>query len=320
MNAADGSVDQSNHRWGIVLAGGEGKRLKEFIRFNFGSNRPKQFSTIVGTRSMLRHTLDRAKKVISADQLVTVITRCHLDYASQEMVDVLPQNILVQPVARETAPAILFPLLHIYRRDPQATVAIFPSDHFVLEEDQFMAHVRAGFEHAYMNPFSVVLLGIEPTQPEQEYGWIEPHAKDTRQGNFTFSGIKQFHEKPDHLAAQSLFANGCLCNTMVLVSRAWILLKLFKVFLPEIYDAFGFIRRELRTSEMQAVLENAYERIPDINFSKMILERSTNCLTVLRVSGVHWNDWGNEIRVREDIVRLRNRTVSRPEGISSEGV
>ncbi len=310
MNAADRSVDQWKHRWGIVLAGGEGKRLKEFIRLNFGSDCPKQFSTIVGTRSMLRHTLDRAKKVISTHQLVTVITRPHLEYASQEVANMLPQNILVQPVAKETAPAILLPLLHIYRRDPQAAVAIFPSDHFVLEEDQFMEHVRAGFDHTFINPFNVVLLGIEPAQPEQEYGWIEPDSNATRQGNFTFSGIKRFYEKPDDLTAKSLFENGCLCNTMVLVSRAWILLKLFKVFLPEMYDTFGFMRRELHTTKAQAVLEHAYERIPDINFSKMILERSTNCLTVLRVRGVYWNDWGTEHRIREDIARLRSTRTS----------
>lgn len=260
---------------------------------------------------MFRHTVDRAQKVISAERLVTVVTRAHLEHAGREIDAIPTENVLVQPSGRETAPAILLPLLHIYRRDPQASVAIFPSDHFVLEEDRFMDHVKAGFEHASLNPFNVVLLGVEPAQPEQEYGWIEPNAKDTRQGNFTFSGIKRFYEKPDHLAAQSLFANGCLCNTMVLVSRAWILLKLFKVFLPEMYDTFGFIRRELRTSEVQAMLESVYERIPDINFSKMILERSTNCLTVLRVSGVYWNDWGTEHRIREDIARLRSTRISK---------
>jgi len=89
--------ETTDHLWGIILAGGEGKRLQPFIRSRFGSERPKQYCPLFGDRSMLRHTLSRAERLIPPERLLTVVTRPHLDYAREELHDRPRGTVIVQP-------------------------------------------------------------------------------------------------------------------------------------------------------------------------------------------------------------------------------
>jgi mannose-1-phosphate guanylyltransferase len=123
------------HLWGIILAGGEGKRLQPFIQACLGCDRPKQYCAFIDNCSMLRRTIRRAERIISPERLLTVVINPHLPYVKQQLCDRPSETIIVQPCNRETAPGILLPLLHVYQRDPQAIVAILPSDHFILEEE-----------------------------------------------------------------------------------------------------------------------------------------------------------------------------------------
>src|ERR1041385_844288 len=136
------------HFWGLILAGGEGKRLQGFIKSRYGHDQPKQYCAFTGTRSMLRHTVDRVQWLLPRERLLTIINCHHLKYAEEHLSDQLPQNIIVQPYCRETAAGILLPLLHIVHRDPEAVVGLFPSDHFIVEERSFMEFVSRAFEFA----------------------------------------------------------------------------------------------------------------------------------------------------------------------------
>ena len=133
---------EREHCWGIVLAGGEGKRLQPFIRACLGCDRPKQYCAFIHNRSMLRHTLLRAERIIPPEHLLTVVIYPHLPYVREELYDRPSETIIVQPYNLDTAPGILLPLLHVHQRDPEAIVIILPSDHFILEEEPFMASSR----------------------------------------------------------------------------------------------------------------------------------------------------------------------------------
>src|SRR5262245_26114855 len=102
-----------NHLWGIVLAGGNGMRLQPFIKELYGVALPKQYCALTGTRSMLRHTIDRARMLIPRQQLVTVVNKSHLQYAEEQLSDQPADTVVVQPMCRETGPGILLPLVHI---------------------------------------------------------------------------------------------------------------------------------------------------------------------------------------------------------------
>lgn len=148
--------------WGVILAGGEGQRLRGFLRSVHGTERPKQFCAIIGTRSMLRHTVERVNQLIPPERTVTVVTAGHRPFVAEDLVAEAPRILLEQPANRDTAPGILLPLAAILRRNPTARVALFPSDHFILEEDQSMALVRLAAAIVRALPERILLLGIAP--------------------------------------------------------------------------------------------------------------------------------------------------------------
>jgi mannose-1-phosphate guanylyltransferase len=160
--------------WAIVLAGGEGTRLRPLVRHLFGDDRPKQYATLIGSRSLLRQTLDRVARLVPPRRTVVVTNRAHGRYLEAEFGSKPAMHVLAQPADRGTAAGILFPAHWIHWRDPAATVAIFASDHFVLEERAFMDHVGEVAAVVERDPRWIVLVGAQPTEPETEYGWIEP--------------------------------------------------------------------------------------------------------------------------------------------------
>src|SRR5713101_5814968 len=222
--------EHNKNVWGIILAGGEGKRLQSFIRKRYGSNAPKQYCAFTGTRSMLRHTIDRAEMLIRSGQLITIVSKQHVRYFQKQLCDRPSGTIIVQPFNRETGPGFLYPLLHIYRRDAEATVCLFPSDHFVLNERTFMNHVELASEYVSVDPQSVVLLGMKPQQGEGEYGWIVTGRQIANSKARQIHSVTRFIEKPDVTTAHDLYNNGSLWNTMVIIGKAKRLFALFKIY------------------------------------------------------------------------------------------
>ncbi|HWQ69109.1 MAG TPA: sugar phosphate nucleotidyltransferase [Patescibacteria group bacterium] len=302
----------TDHLWGIILAGGEGRRLQPFIRSHLGSGRPKQYCALLGTRSMLRHTIARAERLIPPERLLTVVTRHHLPYAREELHDRPSSTVIVQPSNRDTGPGILLPLLHVYRRNPEAMVALLPSDHFICEEDRFMAAVDAAAACVAACPERPILLGVEPDRLEIEYGWIEAGEVIGRYQGRELHQVRRFWEKPDPQTANDLYLNGCLWNTMVLIGQAGALLKLFATLTPALFVALSQIRSSLDRAEEARALEEVYRSLPPINFSQEILTRGSHHLGVIRVQGIYWNDWGNPEQVRRDIARFGARRPSQP--------
>jgi mannose-1-phosphate guanylyltransferase len=291
------------HLWGIILAGGEG-RLRPFIRACFGVDHPKQYCSLINHHSMLYHTLRRAERLIPPERLLVIITDPHLRYAQEALHDRSLEMLIVQPCNRETGPGILLPLLHTHRRDPEAVVVLLPSDHFIREEARFMAAVKHAAAFVSGRPEYPVLLGVEPTGPEVEYGWIEPgEVLGNRQGEAVYQ-VRHFWEKPTLEKAADLYLQGYLWNTMVLVARATVLLELFQELTPELMDAFDPIGQTLGSPREAEAIRVTYAKLPAVNFSQAILARCPHRLGVLRVQGVYWSDWGDSERIQRDRARF----------------
>ncbi|MDE3057130.1 MAG: hypothetical protein KGJ59_04140 [Bacteroidota bacterium] len=290
--------------WGIILAGGDGKRLEHFLKTEFGLTRPKQFCTIIGRRSMLRHTIDRASRLIPSFRLLTVISRKHLPYAMADLYDRDPKTVVTVPFNCETAPSILLPLLNINAVNPNAIVTVFPSDHFILEEERFMAYVKAACHFVNKRPEFLATVGIVPTSPQPGYGWIEKGDVLHGEGEKRVYQIKNFLEKPDEELTQYLYTRGCLWNTMTLVGTAATFIRMFKECAPEIFVPFQSIWNDIGTFREAETTYNVFRALPSVNFSHAILERIPHRLSVLPVKGVYWSDWGNESRIRCDLARL----------------
>lgn len=284
--------------WVVVLAGGRGVRLEPFIRNVLQSDRPKQFCRIIGRRSMLRHTWDRALRLAPASRLVTVITAGQERFLADEAADGIPGRVLAQPRNRETGPGLVLPLLWIARRAPHAQVAVFPADHFIWEEFRFLEVVRAALGAACAQPARVVLLGMEATAPETGYGWIAPGKPlDGRGASEDLFRVQGFWEKPDRDLAMRLQAAGCLWNSFVLAADVGALLALAAAHLPEAVAILREASAWWETPREAEALAAAYRKLAPANFSAQVLEPGHEALLVRAVRGVTWCDWGDADRI-----------------------
>jgi mannose-1-phosphate guanylyltransferase len=285
------------HLWGVVLSGGEGVRLKALTRQICGDERPKQYVPIYGNRTLLRQTLDRVALRIRPSQTAVVTLRSHSRFFGEQWAGPEPPRVLIQPTDRGTAAGILFPIHWIARQDPDAIVAVFPSDHFVSEPATFMAFVARMAAWVHEHPARLVLLGAHPTSPEVEYGWIElGRPLDSRDGRQMWEA-RRFWEKPAAERARLCLEAGCLWNTLVLVGTATTFLRTARAAVPEVCERLA---RAVPFFESDAeAWAQAFALIPGADFSRAILEPCPPSLAVAAVPRLMWSDLGSPRRVLE---------------------
>ena len=296
---------QVGQLWGIILAAGEGTRARAFLSELCGGRGIKQFCTVIGCRSMLQDTLDRVERLIPRKRILVVVSRYHREEVSQQLAGWPDENIIFQPENCDTTAGILLPLAYISRRDPLATVAIFPSDHFVLHEERFMEAVRHGVWDTQRFPWNLTLLGVLPDCHEDGYGWIMPGDEEA---NRETRAVHGFWEKPLASQAQELWQRGALWNTFVCVTQGGTLWSMVRRAVPEIYERFRQIRQALGTPQSEKVIEQAYATMPAVNFCSGLCEPLTADLRVLPVSSVGWSDWGTEDRIVATLRQLGTHT------------
>ena len=296
-------------RCGIVLAGGDGQRLQPFIQRWRGDSLPKQYVTFVGTRSMLEHTFHRAEKLIPPERLFAVVNRDHLSHpeVTRQLLGRVTDTVVVQPVNKETGPGILLPLMHVYKRHPDSTVVVFPSDHFILEEKLFMDHVELACRAVEQNSSCLVLLGVQPSEPEPEYGYIVPG----RKAHPDLHEVLRFIEKPDLDLSLNLLREGGLWNTMVMIFKARTMVDLVCRAAAQMSRVFANILEAIGTTREIQTIDDAYRQMEAMNFSKGLLEKfsvqHSPRLMVLPVLEVYWSDWGSERRILSGLKMARSQ-------------
>jgi mannose-1-phosphate guanylyltransferase len=261
--------DARSHRWGLILAGGDGERLLPLTRTIAGDDRPKQFCAVTGDETLSS------------------------------------SRLLIQPSNRGTAPAILYSLLHFREMDPKGVVASFPSDHHFSDDEAFVGHIDSAYIAAASQPEMVVLLGIPPEAPEVDYGWIEPGTPLTMD---SVCRVSRFWEKPSGSVASSLMERGCLWNSFVMVGCIHAFLDLIRRALPSLVELFESIRSSLFTAAERRALRDLYSGICTTSFSHDVLAAQPNGLAVLRATGLGWSDLGEPGRVRSVLERKSVQT------------
>jgi len=283
--------------WALILAGGDGTRLRSLTTQIAGDERPKQFCALLDGETLLERTRRRADLFARFDHQAIVVSRPHLPYCDELFRDVPPGRLVVQPENRGTGAGIVYPLLHVAELAGNVPIAILPSDHYVSDDRAFMGYVRAAVDVVRARPDLIVLLGIEPEWPESEYGWIGPATAPLPVDGVPVFTIQRFWEKPNAALAQRLFHAGCLWNSFVMIGWTNTFLDLVAAANPALLAAFTPLRFVIGLPHEARVVERIYRRLPTSGFSETILAAESRRLAVMRVKGVDWSDWGDPRRV-----------------------
>jgi len=284
-------------RWGVVLAGGDGVRLRSLTRVITGDDRPKQFCKLLGEETLLDQTLKRVGLGISPSRTLVVVTKNHERFYAPALAKIPERSVVAQPKNRGTAPAILYALLRMSSMAPNDPVAFFPSDHYVSDAAAFMAQVEAAFEAVAERPELIVLFGVSPHSDDPDYGWIEPGDPVVGGGAAPLFRVYRFWEKPAAPLAMKLRAQGCLWNSFVMVGCASTFLSLVGRAVPQLHDALAPLRRPLAPPEESDTARAIYDQISPLDFSREVLAVCPEQLAVLPVAGVKWTDLGVAERV-----------------------
>jgi mannose-1-phosphate guanylyltransferase len=302
-------MSSSKGVWVLVLAGGEGKRLRVLTTEPCGTPVPKQFCSLRGERSLIEEAIDRGAALVDTERICAIVAAEHRRWWSESaaVARLASANLIVQPRNRGTAVGILYAALHIAAKDPDATIVLLPSDHHVADESILRESQVAALQAVRRHRSGPVLLGLEPDTADTELGYIVPGDRDSS-GCYR---VRRFVEKPSITDARSLIQSGALWNMFIVVAALQGLIDLFR---PQ-WGALIAEMRALVAAGQSAGLEGLrglnlaqkYERLPEVDFSRHVLAGQESALRLMRVRPCGWSDLGTPRRVSEMLRRLAPR-------------
>ena len=283
-----------NDTWALVLAAGDGSRLRSLTTAPSGATIPKQFCSLRDGPLLLEEAVRRASTVASVQFTCAVVAEQHRRWWEPVLWPLAPPNVFVQPENRGTAIGILLPLLHIVERDPHARLIVLPSDHFVRDEAVLARAMRRAAQQPHGRRGDTLLLGLEPEQVDPDLGYIVPRRGTDR----AVLEIARFVAKPSASEARGVVKGGALWNAFIVAASARALLDLFRQRIACIEsDLHGAVRQDLRAGSGSCAAAELYDRLPIVDFSRDILQGQEALLRVLRVPRCGWSDLGTALRV-----------------------
>lgn len=302
-------ANQVSNRAALLLAGGDGMRLRELTRQIAGVPIPKQYCRLLHGSSLLEATLSRAQLLTSRDRISVVINQDHLDIAREQLKALPESNVLVQPLNRDTGPGMLFALMHLRHMGEDPIVAVFPTDHYVDNDRAFIGHVLRAFHAIAHMPDKIAILGIAPDHPETGYGYILP-ANPLSLHESAYH-VEAFTEKPSLIGAKDIISRGGLWNTFVMVFKLSRMMELLRRYAPEDCEQF------LSADGDPEKLSDMYRKMEPWNLSSQVLARIPEHLIMLEIADVRWSDWGTRESVERtyrslNLVPFWNNSISDP--------
>ncbi|MBO7418771.1 MAG: mannose-1-phosphate guanylyltransferase [Bacteroidaceae bacterium] len=265
----------------VIMSGGVGSRFWPYSRKNL----PKQFLDFFGTgRSLLQQTFDRFNKLIPAENILIVTNELYANLVQQQLPQLHPQQILLEPCRRNTAPCIAWASYHIRALNPNANIVVAPSDHLILKEDEFLTAISNGLQFV-KKADKLLTLGIKPNRPETAYGYIQIASKE---GDNLYK-VKTFTEKPELELAKVFLASGeFYWNSGLFMWNVNSIIKAFETYLPEV--AKNLKSDDYGTAQEIAFINDHFPSCTNVSIDFGVMEKADNVYVSLGDFG--WSDLG----------------------------
>jgi mannose-1-phosphate guanylyltransferase len=274
----------NKNNYAIIMAGGIGSRFWPISR----SSHPKQFIDILGTgKTLIQNTYERFLKVCPPENIYIVTNENYTKLVRTQLPDIGEQQILTEPVMRNTAPCVAYGCFKIESLNPEAVIVVAPSDQQILDEEAFVHAIEKSLETAAGSE-SLITLGIKPSRPDTGYGYIQytDHVI-----NHDFHKVKTFTEKPTLEIARTFIQSGdFLWNAGIFVWSAKAIVKAFGQHLPEMHEIFADARPVYNTENEKAHIHKAYQHCINISIDYGIMEKADNVYVLPSAFG--WSDLG----------------------------
>jgi len=271
-------------RCAVIMAGGAGTRLWPLSR----KSRPKQLLHFIEGRSLIAKAYERLNAVFSPKDIYVIALAEHLDAIGRELPTIPPENLIGEPVGRDTANAIALAAAILHENNPDTVMGVFTADHLIRPTDKFAELIRLGCDAAENNADALVTFGIKPTEPHTGLGYIErgaPHAPG-------IWAVGSFKEKPDLETARRYVASGnYYWNSGMFVWRTGTILSQLRQHLPESHAAAVKIAKAWPTDTGRSLAGDLYPGLQKTSIDFAVMEKAPRVLVV--EAEIEWLDVGN---------------------------
>ncbi len=267
-----------NNTFALIMAGGVGSRFWPYSREEF----PKQFQDILGVgESLLQLTAKRLLDFIPWENQLILTNEKYFDLVVKQLPLLPKENILTEPLRKNTAPCVAYAGYEVFKRNPQAQIITTPADHLILHEKPYLTALKTACEFTAKNS-SILTLGIEPSRPDTGYGYIE---KDQRIEGSEIFKVKRFTEKPELATAKAFISTGnFVWNAGIFIWSAQTLVDAFAIHCEVLHDIFS---KDLPHKD---AVYQAFDASPEISIDYAIMEKAENVFTLPVSCG--WSDLG----------------------------
>lgn len=281
------------------MAGGVGSRFWPVSTSDF----PKQFHDMLGSGdTLIQKTFSRLSKLIPVENILILTNERYNALVLEQLPMVKPEQVLLEPAMRNTAPCILYASLKIQKQNPDAVMVVAPSDHWIEDEAEFAKNLQQCFTFCQEKE-ALMTLGIQPTFPNTGFGYIEFDKSDAN----PVKKVNQFREKPDYETAKSfLEAGNFLWNGGIFIWSVQSITKAFEVFQPQMTALFQKGLEQYNTNGEKAFIEQHYAQADNVSIDYAIMEKAQNVYVL--PATFDWNDLGTWGQLHEKSIRTKTTT------------
>ena len=275
---------QNKHHYVAIMAGGIGSRFWPMSRTAY----PKQFLDVLNTgKTLIQWTYERYTQFIPAENIYIVTSEEYVSIVEKQLPNLPKENILAEPSKKNTAPCIAYISFKLAQKDPQATFVVAPSDHLILEQENFQKIVEQSLDFV-SNIKALATLGIKPTNPNTGYGYIQYEGLEVSKGVYK---VKTFTEKPTVEIAASFLASGdFLWNAGIFAWKASTIIAAFEKYQPEMFELFDGEKANFNTPAEKKSIQKIYPQCVNISIDIAIMEKADNVYVIPASFG--WSDLG----------------------------